>query len=98
MSQIVVCFYANSDCESYERGWKSDLWFEDGMGNKITMPNFILNNFQSVIGYSLTPSQFGTDPAGHSDEIGEVLEDSGWKFIREDYNSGNDAYYVYYEK
>lgn len=98
MTQIVVCFYANSNYESYERGYKSDLWFEDGMGNKITMPKFILNNFQRVIGYSLTQDQFLQDSSLHSDEIQEVLEDSGWKFIREDYNDDNDAYYVYFEK
>lgn len=98
MSQIVVCFYANSDYESYERGYKSDLWFEDGIGNKIKMPSFILNNFQSVIGYSLDINQFLQDSSLHSDEIIEVLEDSGWKFIREEYRDDNDAYYVYFEK
>ncbi len=73
---LVVCFYNNSNFESYERGFKSELWFEDGRNNRLDMSNFIINNSFNVIGYKITKSD---DLHTISDEIMEIIENSGYK-------------------
>lgn len=91
---LVVCFYNNSDYDSYERGYKSELWFEDGRGNKVKIPNFIISNSQNVIGYSIRPND---DLHTLSDEIIEIIENSG--YIRKDYILFmNDAWYIGFSK
>jgi hypothetical protein len=91
---LVVCFYNNSDFESYERGYKSELWFEDGLGNRMGVPNFILNNSFNVIGYKIKKND---DFHTLSDEIIEVIENSGFKRVNHILYS-NDVWYIGFSK
>lgn len=87
---LVVCFYHNSDYETYERGYKSELWFEDGLGNKIKMPSFITSNSQNIIGYTIKPND---DLHTLSDNIIEVIENCG--YTKKEYILfKNDAWYI----
>lgn len=91
---LVVCFYNNSDYESYEHGYKSELWFEDGFGNKVRIPSFIMLNSQNIIGYKISSND---DLHTLSDEIIEIIENSG--YTRKNYILfTNDAWYIGFSK
>lgn len=87
---LVVCFYHNSNYESYERGYKSELWFEDGFSNKIKMPKFITDNSMNTIGYKITEND---DLHTFSDEIIEIIQNSGY-VIKNEILFINDAWYI----
>jgi len=88
---LVVCFYHNTEFESYERGYKDELWFEDGSGNRIKTPKFIFNNSSSVIQAEITQVD---NLFNLSDEVMEIIQYSGYDRISENLFSENDCWYV----